>query len=592
MTAITAVTLALYLYVAIRIFRSDKLADVSFSSAAVAQALASQTRIELDSITSSLRLIVQGFDFKTNDLNQAAKALFKNEARVETLSIYRWGANSAYEKVREIQQENLPPQPLQLDAQQVLHISQQETYVDVLPSMDNKVVIGVRFGKLDSPQHLVVIALVNAPAFSDSISKAGNYTNVLVGPHAKVLLANAKGLPDFATWDLISDVQGSNVPPGTAEVIDNSSHRPILAAYAQVGFGKLMMLSFVPKKDALAAVSLLVTKSVLLFIALLSLTIIVALISSKQITQALSRLTEASQVVATGKFDIKINIDSNDEIGSLAKSFNSMAEKLSWYVVQVAEKAVLESELNTAKTVQDTLFPPEHSRLDSLEISGRYQPASQCGGDWWYYCRVGERIFMWIGDATGHGVPAALVTSAARSAASIIEIMPTISPGQALRMMNRAIHDTSKGKMLMTFFIASFDANTGELVYANASHEPPFLFRHSDATLKKQDLIPLNEVNDPRLGERSDSEYHEARIFIAPGDRIFFYTDGMPDIKNPAGESWGERTLVKNVITAFNQGRDTEIVATKLQQQINEFRGGTKLDDDVTFFVCQVGKAA
>src|SRR5690606_30411398 len=148
---------------------------------------------------------------------------------------------------------------------------------------------------------------------------------------------------------------------------------------------------------------------------------------------------------------------------------------------------------------------------------------SECGGDWWSYSRIGNKIFLYIGDATGHGAPAALITSAATSAAAVMETMPDITPGRALTILNRAIHQTSKGSIMMTFFVASIDLDNNTFTYSSASHDPPYLLRRTGEKLGRKDLTPLNEVNGPRLGDRKDFIYDEASLEFNPGDLLFFY---------------------------------------------------------------------
>src|SRR5205823_2940179 len=117
------------------------------------------------------------------------------------------------------------------------------------------------------------------------------------------------------------------------------------------------------------------------------------------------------------------------EVGGLAESFNYMAAEVSRLMSETAEKARMQSELATVKTVQETLFPASQSQFGPIRIKGHFEPASECGGDWWNYSRVEDKIFLWIGDATGHGAPAALITGAACSAAAVIEGLPDMSPG-------------------------------------------------------------------------------------------------------------------------------------------------------------------
>jgi sigma-B regulation protein RsbU (phosphoserine phosphatase) len=234
--------------------------------------------------------------------------------------------------------------------------------------------------------------------------------------------------------------------------------------------------------------------------------------------------------------------------------------------------------------VQETLFPDTEARIGPLEIAGYYEPASECGGDWWHYCTVGSKIFLWIGDATGHGAPAALITSAAKSASTIIERL-NISPAKALELLNRSIYDVSKGRIMMTFFLAAFDPATGEMAYCNASHEAPLLFRHGEEGLKKRDLLPLNDVNNPRLGQARDSVYTQTTVTLGKGDAVLFYTDGIPDIQNPAHEAWGEREFLKNFVLANKDYPNVRDSVERFVASFKEHRQGAPLIDDVTFFM-------
>ncbi|HWU43211.1 MAG TPA: SpoIIE family protein phosphatase, partial [Bdellovibrio sp.] len=348
--------------------------------------------------------------------------------------------------------------------------------------------------------------------------------------------------------------------------------------------GDLIVVTTVEKEKALGAVQILIRKSLIFFLILISITVIISLFASSGITHALTDLFDATKKVSEGDFKIRVKVNSNDEVGSLADNFNTMAEEVSRLMSQTAEKARMESELQTAKTVQETLFPETRAQIGPLAIAGYYEPASECGGDWWHYNQIGNKIFLWIGDATGHGAPAALITSAAKSASTIIEHL-NISPAKALELLNHSIYDVSKGRIMMTFFLASFDLQTGELIYCNASHEAPFLMKKGEGPLKKKDLIPLNEVNNPRLGQSRDSSYKEESIKLDAGDAIFFYTDGVPDIQNPNKQAWGEREFVKALIFANkshpNAADSVDTFATSFQAH----RRGAPLIDDVTFFV-------
>ena len=138
----------------------------------------------------------------------------------------------------------------------------------------------------------------------------------------------------------------------------------------------------------------------------------------------------------------------------------------------------------------------------------------------------------------------------------------------------------------MTFFLASCDLDTGELAYCNASHEAPFLMKKNEGgTLKKKDLVPLNEVNNPRLGQARDSVYEQTTIQVEPGDLVFFYTDGIPDIQNPGKEAWGEREFIKALIAANKDFPGVNDSVERFAMSFQAHRQGAPLIDDVTFFV-------
>lgn len=199
--------------------------------------------------------------------------------------------------------------------------------------------------------------------------------------------------------------------------------KEMIISFSEIGFGDSFVLAAVKKELALSALDQLLKKSVVFFVLLVAVIAIVSLFASGSVTNALTQLFEATEKVTQGKFDIQVKVKSSDEICVLADNFNLMAKEVSRLVAQTAENARMQNELQTAKTVQETLFPDANALLEKIAISGFYEPASECGGDWWHYCMInGRAVFFRIGDATGHGAPSALITSAAKSAAAIIEI--------------------------------------------------------------------------------------------------------------------------------------------------------------------------
>lgn len=258
-------------------------------------------------------------------------------------------------------------------------------------------------------------------------------------------------------------------------------------------------------------------------------------------------------------------------------------------VKKVSEKmSRMEFELQTARTVQETLFP-EVSEFTNHKISlaGSYQAASECGGDWWFYNTIGNRIFLWIGDVTGHGVSAALVTSAARAAVSGIETNPTMTPSAALAILNKAVYDASKGHKYMSFCVVAIDLKTGLCTYSSAAHDLPYWIRTKEnSSLNDLEVIPLPTANNScLLGQEETTEFFEDTVQLKPGDRLFLYTDGVTELVNEVQQLWGDRKVRQAILTCARETDNATKFVFKFNQHLNAHRNNAELKDDMTFFV-------
>ncbi len=590
MTLIPLFTLSVYLLLALRIFEQDKIAYVFDSTSNISGTMGSQIKTQLNSVLTSCKPIFQDY-LNQRSFTPTGENIFRNEFPLDAVGVYKLNQKTGQFEKTAVLEKN--PQLFEGIERQFIAIS---TYLDEMRSQrrlikvpfgDDRVVMFEKFTDQRTGETTVFMVVVRfselAESFHSSLAQrlylVSSDGSILFGPEDEKKL----NIKELVGAGFLKDDTSAIISQG-AETVRDSEGNELLVSFSKVGFGDLIVVSTVAKEAALSAIQILIRKSLIFFVILISLTAIVSLIASGTITRALSSLFDATQKVAEGKFDIRVNVTSSDEVGALADNFNIMAAEVARLMEQTAEKARMENELQTAKTVQETLFPENHAQVGPLSISGYYEPASECGGDWWHYCTVGNKIFLWIGDATGHGAPAALITSAAKSASTIIEKL-NIGPAKAMELLNRAIYDVSKGRIMMTFFLASYDPDTAELTYTNASHEAPYLIKNGTENLKKKDLVPLNEVNNPRLGQARDTVYEETSVKLEKGDMIFFYTDGVPDIHNPGKEAWGEREFIKALVSSNKDFPATKESVSRFAHIFQEHRQGAVLIDDVTFFV-------
>jgi serine phosphatase RsbU (regulator of sigma subunit) len=221
----------------------------------------------------------------------------------------------------------------------------------------------------------------------------------------------------------------------------------------------------------------------------------------------------------------------------------------------------IEGELATAQIVQNSFFADKKTCHPDLTVTGKFFPAGECGGDWWGHCPAGPgKEYVFIGDATGHGVAAALVTAVSFATISAIESF-SISQGNAenpkpsdlLKMLNKVLFDLGNHTGVMTFFVGLLDLEQNKFVYSNAGHLPPALLPLASKDPRIQGRLPIKNLGAPGslLGMDPDSTFTDQEIELKDGDRLFIYTDGLienysTNNKNPFGKKRLYDALIAN----------------------------------------------
>jgi sigma-B regulation protein RsbU (phosphoserine phosphatase) len=242
----------------------------------------------------------------------------------------------------------------------------------------------------------------------------------------------------------------------------------------------------------------------------------------------------------------------------------------------------MKKELEVARTVQNLLVPTENV-IDRpfLRIAGYFQPASECGGDWWTVSDLpDERVLTLIGDVTGHGISSAIITGAAKASCDLACHITKgqITPSDLLGMMNSAIHETARRQIMMTCAAAVFDRRSGLLTVANAGHHFPYHLRDGQ-------LRPIMVHGQP-LGATSGSSYESTSIPFASKDLLVWFTDGVVECENEWGEQFSDKRLRAICQRAASAG--AEAVRDAVIEAITAFRQGCAQGDDMTLVVASV----
>jgi serine phosphatase RsbU (regulator of sigma subunit)/predicted ester cyclase len=195
------------------------------------------------------------------------------------------------------------------------------------------------------------------------------------------------------------------------------------------------------------------------------------------------------------------------------------------------ERARIEQELQVARSIQQASLPKEVPTLEGWQISPFYQPAREVGGDFYDFLELKDgQLGLIVGDATGKGVPAALVMASTRSMLRAVA-QGSESPGDVLRRVNDSLVTDIPPNMFVTCFYGVLDPKSGSLSYANAGHDLPYLHRNGDAEELRATGMPLGLM--PGMG------YEEKQTILEAGEAALLYSDGLVEAHDPQGDMFG-----------------------------------------------------
>ena len=238
---------------------------------------------------------------------------------------------------------------------------------------------------------------------------------------------------------------------------------------------------------------------------------------------------------------------------------------------QIRERERVEQELGVARSIQQASLPKEVPTLEGWRIVPHYQPAREVGGDFYDFFELDDgQLGLVVGDATGKGVPAALVMSSARSMLRAVA-QTSNSPGEVLRRANDPLVADIPPNMFVTCFYAILEPESGRLSYANAGHDLPYVRHGSDAEELRARGMPL--------GLMPGMNYEEKEIILQVGESALFYSDGLVEAHDPKGEMFGFPRLRELVAEHGEERTLGEVLFRELYSFVGE---GWEQEDDIT----------
>lgn len=368
-----------------------------------------------------------------------------------------------------------------------------------------------------------------------------------------------------------------------AYTIWDRDRQPIGAVYLQ------SPASILPDSSLLGDVASIVLPSSLFWLCLmLPIGAVFGILATRSLIRRIERLAGATARFKEGDASIRVPVSQADEIGQLEFQFNQMAEQLAVSFAQRQalaeqsarreERARIEQEMASARYIQQSLLPIMIPQIPGWQIHAQYHPARQIGGDFYDFLPLPDgRLGITIGDATGKGVPSALIM--ATTVAMLRAAAPSLeSPGKVLAWVNDLLKENIPAATFATCFYAIFDPDCGRLRFANAGHNLPFLSRGGE-------VLELHATGMP-LGLLPGLEYEESEIDLGAADILLFYTDGLVESHNPSREMYGVLRLRQRVLERSGRNGQGPALIDFLLQDMKAFTSPEiEQEDDVTLVV-------
>ena len=288
----------------------------------------------------------------------------------------------------------------------------------------------------------------------------------------------------------------------------------------------------------------------------------------EKINNTLGRITK-------GDLDVTVDVRSNQEFSSLSDDINSTVSTLKRYIAEAAAR--IDKELEYAKQIQLSALPTDFPDNEDFAIYAQMIAAKEVGGDFYDFYKLSDTTVAFLAaDVSGKGIPAAMFMMTAKT---IIEDLAEsgLAVNDVFTKANEKLCQNNESGMFVTAWMGILDLTTGKLQFANAGHNPPLLKRANGSFeyLKTRAGFVLAGMEGIR--------YRVGELMLYPGDRLFLYTDGVPEATNVENKLYGEDRLL-DFMNQNALAEATEFLPA-LKANIDEFVGEAPQFDDITMLM-------
>lgn len=312
----------------------------------------------------------------------------------------------------------------------------------------------------------------------------------------------------------------------------------------------------------------------------LCLALMLAYMMSVSITNPLKLLKEGAGRIAQRDFSVRVAVKGKDEVGVLSQTFNKMAEDLEASTEAMLYKERVQKELELAAQMQEGLLPNEELSTETFEVAGGLVPATEVGGDAFDYIETEDgRHLIYLGDVTGHGVAAGIISSIVNA---MLYAMRSVSDlRELIARLNDVLLEKTTMKVFMTMALVLWDEKKSTAYYVNAGH-PPVLYYDSASqkvTEVKVDGMALG------LSDKLSGNTKMQKIQMKANDVIVIYSDGIPEAPNAEGVQYGVQKLKAIMQDAATDLYTAKGIKNAILADVVQHIGDFEHKDDMTVVV-------